>query len=200
MCVSEAKVDFADCLGIKALGSKVWLRDYEGSRRNLGRIFTLSPLPLFEEDNYLYGELPGLGSHLFVHVCTAPTTESPCCLLGNLWDSCTVLCWCSGKNPPQHSFPCERFFMWVFSFPPGLWAWFYPIKGDLNSPVLSFFSVFVWVSIPHARAWVEPLPDSVSVGCWPCQSSDHSQILVQGSELVSLSPSCLLVLNTGAAL
>lgn len=41
------------------------------------QIFTLISLPLFEEDNHLYEELPGLGSHLFVRVCSAPTTGEP---------------------------------------------------------------------------------------------------------------------------
>lgn len=68
---------------------------------------------------------------------------------------------------------------------------FIPSRGIWTPQCWDFSLFFVWVSIPHMRAWVEPLADSVSVGCWPCQNSDHSQILVQGSELLTPQVACL---------
>lgn len=180
---SEAKVDFADCLGIKALGSKVWLRDYEGSRGNLGRIFTFIPLSWFEEDNYLYGELPGLGSHLFVHVCTAPTTGEPLLLA---WESLGLL-HCALSMLRKESIPLTEkeesspapLPLWGilcgFLIPSRPVSLILSCQGGLELPSGDVFLCFCLGQRPARESLTGATSDSVSVGCWPCQSSDQAK-------------------------
>lgn len=122
--------------------------------------FSYSPLLPFEEDSCSDRELPGLGSHFFVLVCTAPSTRVPLLLAqessGFLYYALAMLgketihvTKNNKKNLPQCPFPYERFFVGFLIHSRLVTMILSYVKGDLNFPALRFFSIFVQVNFPH---------------------------------------------------